>query len=113
MDGLVGLVSGLVGLVGRLVFGLVGGLVGLISGLRVVGLGVTVVGDVGNVAGVAIDVVVDVLLAAIGKNNPVVAGGLVTIASLVLAEVVVVVILHSPVELVVSRGLFSKQIEST
>ena len=76
-------------------------------GLVVVGLGVAVVSDISHISRVAVDVVVDVLLATVGKDDPVVALGVVTVASLVLAHVDVgVVIVHSPVELVVSGGLF-------
>ena len=72
----------------------------------VVSLGVTVIGDVSNVTGVTIDFVVNVLLATVGEDNPVVSGGLVTIATLVLAHVdVVVVIVDGPVEFVVSGSL--------
>ena len=99
------------GMVSGLVRGLVGGFVfSLVSGLVVVSLGVTVIGNISNVTRVAIDFVVDVLLAAVGKNNPVVSGGVVTIATLVLAHVhVVVVIVDSPVEFVVSGGLKNEE----
>ena len=93
---------------GSVVSGLVGGLavLGVVGGLVVVSLGVTIVGDISDVTGVAIDVIVDGLLAAIGENDGVRAGGLVTIAGLVLAHVNVgVVVLDGPVELVVSGGL--------
>ena len=88
----------------KLIVGLVGRSV--VGGLVVVSLGVTIVGDISDVTGVAIDVIVDGLLAAIGENDGVRAGGLVTIAGLVLAHVNVgVVVLDGPVELVVSGGL--------
>ena len=75
-------------------------------GLVVVSLGVTVVGDISDVTGVTIDLVVNDLLATVGENNPVVAGGVVTIATLVLAHVDVgVIVIDGPVELVVSGGL--------
>ena len=94
----------------RLISGLVGG--GGVSrggvGLLVVSLGVTVVGDISDVTGVSVDVIVDVLLATVGKDDPVVSLGVVTIATLVLAHVDVgVVIIDGPVEFVVSGGLKS------
>ena len=91
-----------------LVYNLIVGLVGrsVVGGLVVVSLGVTVVGDISDVAGVTVDVIVDGLAAAIGKNNGVRSLGVVTIASFVLVHVnVVSVILDGPVEGVVSRGL--------
>ena len=92
-------VSGLV--VGSRVSGL-----GVGSGLVVVSLGVTVVLDISDVTGVAIDVIVDGLAAAVGENNGVRAGGLVTIAGLVLVHInVAVFILDGPIVLVVSGGL--------
>ena len=76
-------------------------------GLVVVGLGVTVVSDISHISRVAVDVVVDVLLATVGKDDPVVSLGVVTVASLILAHVDVgVVIVDGPVEFVVSGGLF-------
>jgi len=78
--------------------------------LVIVGLGFTLVLDLGNVARVAIYVIGHNLFATIGKNDPVAASGLVTFTSLVLTEIVVVVVLYSPVELVVSRGLKIKLI---
>ena len=97
--------SGVVG--GRVRRSVVSGFVGGGGvGLVVVSLGVTIVGDISDVTRVAIDVIVDGLLAAIGKNNGVRAGGLVTIAGLVLVHVNVgVVVLDGPVKLVVSGGL--------
>ena len=83
-------------------FGLIGGLVG---GLIIVGLGFTLVIDLGNVARVTINVIGDNLLATIGKNDPVAASGFVTFTSLVLTEIIVVVVLYSPVKLELSRGL--------
>jgi len=72
----------------------------------VVSLGVTIVSDISDVTGVAVDVIVDVLAAAVGEDDPVVSLGVVTIASLVLAHVDVgVVVVDGPVELVVSGGL--------
>jgi len=106
------------GLVSGLVFGLVSGLVSGLAVLNrlvviafvgrfvVVGLSLTFVLDISDVARVAVDVVVDDLLAAVGEDNPVVAGGLVTFTAFVLTEVVVVIILHGPVELVVSGSLY-------
>ena len=38
-------------------------------GLVVVSLGVTIIGDISDVTGVTVDVIVDVLAAAIGKND--------------------------------------------
>ena len=71
-----------------------------------VGLGVTVIGDISNVSRVAIDFVVNVLLATVGEDDPVVSLGVVTIATFVLAHVDVgVVIVDGPVEFVVSGGL--------
>ena len=92
----------------RLISGLVGG--GGVSrggvGLLVVSLGVTVVGDISDVTGVTVDVIVDVLLATVGKDDPVVSLGVVTIATLVLAHVDVgVIVIDGPVEFVVSGGL--------
>ena len=84
---------------------IVGG--GRVSGLVVVSLGVTVVLDISGVTGVAIDVVVDGLFAAIGENNLVVSGGLVTITGLVLAHVnVLAIFLDDPVVFVVGGGLW-------
>jgi len=78
---------------------------GLVGWLVVVDLSFPLVLDVGNVARVTINVIVDYLLATIGKNDPVAASGLVTFTSLVLTKIVVVVVLYSPTILVVSRGL--------
>ena len=83
---------------------------GLVGWLVVVDLSFTLVLDVGNVARVTINVIGDNLLTTIGKNDPVAASGLFTFTSLVLTEIVVVVVLYSPVELVVSRGLKIKLI---
>ena len=94
----------------RLISGLVGGggVGGGRVGLLVVSLGVTVVGDISDVTGVSVDVIVDVLLATVGKDDPVVSLGVVTIATLVLAHVDVgVVIIDGPVEFVVSGSLKS------
>jgi len=72
----------------------------------VVSLGVTVIGDISNVTRVTVDVIVDVLAAAVGENDGVRSLGVITVASLVLVHVnVVVVILDGPVEGVVSGGL--------
>ena len=89
-----------------LITGLVGrGVVGL--GLVIVGLCVTIVGDISDVTGITIDVIIDILTATVGEDDVVVAGGFVTIASFVLGHVnVVVVVLDGPVEFVVSRGLW-------
>ena len=82
---------------------IVGG--GRVSGLVVLSLGVTVVLDISDVTEVAIDVVVDGLFAAIGENNLVVSGGLVTITGLVLAHVnVLAIFLDDPVVFVVGGG---------
>ena len=87
----------------KLIVGLVGG--GGV-GLVVVSLGVTVVGDISDVTGVTVDVIVDVLLATVGKDDPVVSLGVVTIATLVLAHIDVgVIVIDGPVEFVVSGGL--------
>ena len=72
----------------------------------VVGLGVTVIGDISDVTGITVDVIVDVLAATVGENDGVRSLGVITVASLVLVHVdVVVVILDGPVEGVVSGGL--------
>jgi len=103
---------------GRISWGLIGsnrvmglavlsGVGGSGVGLVVVSLGVTIVGDISDISGVAIDVIVDVLAAAVGENDIVVSLGVVTIAGLVLAHVnVVVVVFHGVIEAVVSGGLF-------
>jgi len=83
-------------------FGLIDGLVGW---LVVVNLCFPLVLDVGNVARVTINVIGHNLLATIGKNDPVAASGLFTFTSLVLTEIIVVVVLYSPVKLELSRGL--------
>ena len=94
----------------RLISGLVGGGGVGGGGLVVVGLGVTVVLDVGDVTRVAVDVIIDGLAAAVGEDDGVSSLGVVTIASLVLVHVdVVVVVLDGPVEFVVSGGLFCKR----
>ena len=100
-------------LIDRLISGLVGR--GGVSGGRVsgggvcgggVGLSVTVISDISNVTRVAIDFVVNVLLATVGEDDGVSSLGVVTIASLVLAHVDVgVVVVDGPVEFVVSGGL--------
>ena len=98
--------SGVVG--GRVRRGMVSGLgvSGGGVGLVVVSLGVTIVRDISDISGVAIDVIVNVLAAAVGENDIVVSLGVVTIAGLVLAHVdVVVVVLHGVIEAVVSGGL--------
>ena len=100
----------------RLISGLVGG--GGVSGSGVgrggVTLGVTVVSDISDVTGVSVDVIVDVLLATVGEDDPVVSLGVITVASLLLAhvDVVVVVSLHGPVERVVSGGLQSSKLSN-
>ena len=92
--------------VSLIVGGFVGGFVLGVVGLVVVSLSLTLVLHVSNVTGVAIDVIVDDLAAAVGEDNPVVSSGLVTIATFVLAHIDVgVVVLNSPVEFVVSGGL--------
>ena len=87
----------------RLISGLVGG--GRV-GLLVVSLGVTVVGDISDVTGVTVDVIVDVLLATVGEDDPVVSLGVITVAGFVLAHVYVRgIVIDGPVESVVSGGL--------
>ena len=72
----------------------------------VVSLGVTVVGDISDVTGVAVDVIVDVLAAAVGEDDGVRSLSVITVAGLVLVHVdVVVVVLDGPVEGVVSGSL--------
>ena len=72
----------------------------------VVSLGVTVVGDISDVTGVTVDVIVDVLAATVGEDDGVRSLGVITVAGLVLVHVdVVVVVLDGPVEGVVSGGL--------
>ena len=72
-----------------------------------VSLGVTVVGDISDVTGIAIDVVIDVLAATVGEDDVVVSLGVFTIAGLVLAHIDVgIVVLDGVVERVVSRGLW-------
>ena len=73
------------------------------SGVRFVS---TFVGDISDVTGIIIDVIVDDLLATIGKVDPVAALGVVIVTILLLAHVsVVVVVLNVPAELVVRRSL--------
>ena len=75
----------------------------------VVSLGVTVIGDISNVTRVTVDVIVDVLAAAVGEDDGVRSLGVITVAGLVLVHVdVVVVVLDGPVEFVVGGGLFYK-----
>ena len=93
---------------GSVVSGLVGGLavLGVVGGLVVVSLGVTIVGDISDVAGVTVDVIVDGLAAAIGENDGVRSLGVITVASLVVAHIDVgVVVLDGVVEAVVGGGL--------
>ena len=72
----------------------------------VVSLGVTVIGDISDVTGVTVDVIVDVLAATVGEDDGVRSLGVITVAGLVLVHVdVVVVVLDGPVEGVVSGGL--------
>ena len=79
---------------------------GVGSGLVVVSLGVSLVLNVSDVAGIAINVISDDLLATVGENNGVGAGGLVTIAGLVLVHIdVVVIVLDCVIVFVVSGGL--------
>ena len=79
----------------------------MISGSGVCGsrvsLGIAVVGDISDVTGITINFVVNVLLATVGKCDPVVSlGVMVTIAGLLLAHVYVsVVVVDGPVEFVV------------
>ena len=76
----------------------------------VVSLGVTVIGDISDVTGVTVDVIVDVLAATVGEDDGVRSLGVITVAGLVLVHVdVVVVVLDGPVEFVVSGGLFCKR----
>ena len=75
-------------------------------GLVVVSLGVTVIGDISDVTGVTVDVIVNVLAATVGEDDVVRSLGVITVASLVVAHIdVVVVILDGVVEGVVSGGL--------
>ena len=95
-----------------LISGSVGGR-GFVGGSRVgrsgVGLGVTVVGDISDVTGIAIDLIVNVLATTVGENDVVVSLGVFTIAGLVLAHVdVSVIVLDGPVEFVVGGGLQSQ-----
>ena len=80
-----------------------GSVAGLIAGL--ISLGITIVSNISDVTGITVDVIVDVLLATVGEDNPVVSLGVVTIASLVLTEIVVIIVLHGPIKFVVSGGL--------
>ena len=108
-----GLVRGCLICRGRISWGLVGSnrVMGLavLCGVSGGGVGlvvVTIVRDISDISGVAIDVIVNVLAAAVGENDIVVSLGVVTIAGLVLAHVdVVVVVLHGVIEAVVSGGL--------
>ena len=87
------------------------GLVGrsVVGGLVIVSLGVTIVGDISDVTGVTVDVIVDGLAAAIGKNDGVRSLGVITVASLVVAHIDVgVVVLDGVVEGVVSGGLLNE-----
>ena len=87
----------------KLVSGLV---VGLVGGLVIVRLGLTLVLDLSDVTRVTIDVIVDNLATAVGENNEVRSLGVVTVAVLVVAHInVVVVVLNSVVEGVISGGL--------
>jgi hypothetical protein len=91
----------------KLIVGLVGRSV--VGGLVVVSLGVTIVGDISDVTGITVDVIVDGLAATIGKNDGVRSLGVVTIASLVVAHIDVgVVVLDGVVEAVVGGGLAIK-----
>jgi len=78
---------------------------GLVGGLVVVNLCFPLVLDVGNVARVTINVIGHNLFTTIGENDSVAASGFVTFTSLVLTEIILVVVLYSPVKLVLSRGL--------
>ncbi len=79
---------------------------GVGSGLVVVSLGVTVVLNISDVSGVTVDVIVDGLLAAIGKDDVVRSLGVITVAGLMVAHIDVgVVVLDGVVEVVVSGGL--------
>ena len=78
---------------------------GLVGGFVAV-TGVSVVLDIGNVAGVPVHVVRHHLAAAIGKRHEVLTLRLVTVAVLVVAHVdVSVIVLHGVIEVVVRRGL--------
>ena len=79
-----------------------------------VSLGVTVVGDISDVTGITVDVIVDSLAATVGEDDGVRSLGVITVASLLLAhiDVVVVVSLHGPVERVVSGGLQSSKLSN-
>ena len=79
---------------------------GVGSGLVVVSLGVTVVLNISDVTGVTVDVIVDGLLASIGKDDVVRSLGVITVAGLMVAHIDVgVVVLDGVVEVVVSGGL--------
>ncbi len=102
----VGALGGLVGRGGGLVAGRGVADRGVGLGLGCVGPGCVVpglalVGDLGDVARVAVDVVGDALGAAVGEDDVVVAVGPVAVAGLPVAEVVVALaVLHFPGELV-------------
>ena len=69
-------------------------------------LSVAVVLNVGNVTGVAVNVVIDSLFAAVGKDDVVIALNGIAIAIFILAHIdVSVVVLYGVVESVMSRGL--------
>ena len=83
----------------------------VVSGLVIVGLGVTVVFDISDVTGVAVDLIINSLAATVGEDNGVSSLGVVTIAGLVLVHIdVVVIVFNGPVEFVVSGGLNSSSI---
>ena len=60
---------------------------------------------------VGVNIVVGLDMAFAREHDPPVAPGVITIAGFVLAVIIVIVILNSPVELVVSRGLLKKTIQ--
>lgn len=72
-------------------------------------LGLPLVANLGHVAGVAVDRVLDLLQATVGELHVVVAFGFVAVASFLVAEVVSRVVVLYPVgEVVLSRALFMK-----
>ena len=86
--------------------GVVGRLMSLVAGLILVVVGLTLVPDIGDVAGVAvIDLVGDDLGPAVGEGNAVLAVGGIAIPSLVLAEVGARVAVLNTVLEVVGSGL--------
>jgi hypothetical protein len=80
----------------------------VVSGRSGISLSVTIVSDISNVTRVTIDLIVNILAATVGENDVVVSLSVFTIAGFVLAHVDVRgIVINSPVEFVVSRGLRS------